>query len=96
MKRAFRQLLRRRLNLGQPSHVRRRLLGQSYVKSITVRISDSVSDASAEAGIISLLTQRHGRKDFYTFNASSIKETIDIRVYARMVTARAGEVVGDF
>ncbi len=65
------------LNVYTPyTSAMRRLLGQSYVKSITVRISDSVSDDSAEAGIIALLTQRHGRKDFYTFNASSIKETI--------------------
>ncbi|HVY99880.1 MAG TPA: MacB family efflux pump subunit [Dongiaceae bacterium] len=55
----------------------RRMLGQSYVKSITVRVSDSVSDEAAEAGITQLLTQRHGRKDFFTFNASSIKETIE-------------------
>jgi macrolide transport system ATP-binding/permease protein len=55
----------------------RRMLGQSYVKSITVRVNDSVSDDAAEAGITQVLTQRHGRKDFFTFNASSIKETIE-------------------
>jgi len=54
-----------------------RLLGQSYLKNITVRISNDISDTAAQAGIERLLLQRHGRKDFYLFNASSLRQTIE-------------------
>jgi len=54
-----------------------RLLGQSYLKNITVRISNDISDTAAQAGIERLLLQRHGRKDFFLFNASSLRQTIE-------------------
>jgi macrolide transport system ATP-binding/permease protein len=55
----------------------RRLIGQSHLQSIVVRLPDRVSDAAAESSIVRVLTQRHGAKDFFTFNASSFKRAID-------------------
>jgi macrolide transport system ATP-binding/permease protein len=54
-----------------------RLIGQSYLKNITVRISNNISDTAAQAGIERLLMLRHGRKDFFLFNASSLRQTIE-------------------
>jgi macrolide transport system ATP-binding/permease protein len=54
-----------------------RLLGQNYLKGITVRVSDSVAPAAAEQGIIKLMTLRHRTKDFYVFNTDSIRKTIE-------------------
>lgn len=54
-----------------------RMLGQNYLKSITVRVSDSVSSQAAEEGITKILTQRHGNKDFFVSNSDSIRKTIE-------------------
>jgi len=55
-----------------------RLLGQYYLKSITVRVQDNVSTVAAEQGITRLLSLRHGgRKDFYLFNSDSIRQTVE-------------------
>jgi len=54
-----------------------RLLGQNYLKGITVRISDSVASSTAEQGIVKLMTLRHRSKDFYVFNTDSIRQTIE-------------------
>jgi len=54
-----------------------RMLGQNYLQSLTVRISDKVSSSAAEQGIIKLLTLRHRTKDFYVFNTDSIRQTIE-------------------
>ncbi|WP_417815535.1 MacB family efflux pump subunit [Thalassospira alkalitolerans] len=54
-----------------------RILGQNYLSSITVRIDDNVQTALAQQNIESLLTQRHGIKDFFTINTDTIRETIE-------------------
>lgn len=54
-----------------------RMTGQSYLRSITVRVRDGESTSAAEQGIQRLLETRHGRKDFYTFNSDSIRQTIE-------------------
>jgi macrolide transport system ATP-binding/permease protein len=54
-----------------------RLLGQTYLRNITVRVDDSVSMAAAEQGITNLLMQRHGRQDFYVSNIDSVRQTIE-------------------
>jgi macrolide transport system ATP-binding/permease protein len=54
-----------------------RILGQQYFSSITVRVKDGISNQVAEQSIIKLLTQRHGRKDFYTNSSDSIMKTIN-------------------
>ncbi len=54
-----------------------RLFGIKHLSSITVRIKDTVDTQVAEQGIISLITRSHGKKDFYTSNLDSIKQTIE-------------------
>jgi len=54
-----------------------RLLGQQYFSSITVRIRDGFSNQIAEQSIIKLMTQRHGRKDFFTISSDSIMQTVN-------------------
>jgi len=54
-----------------------RLLGQQYFSSITVRVKDGISNQIAEQSITKLLSQRHGRKDFYTNSSDSIMKTIN-------------------
>ena len=55
----------------------RRLIGQNYLRNITVRIKDNVSSAAAEKGITRLLTQRHGSMDFFARNSDSIRQTVE-------------------
>jgi macrolide transport system ATP-binding/permease protein len=54
-----------------------RLLGQQYFSSVTVRVKDGISNQVAEQSITRLMTQRHGRKDFYTNSSDSIMKTIN-------------------
>jgi len=54
-----------------------RLLGQQYFSSITVRVRDGFSNQIAEQSIIKLMTQRHGRKDFFTNSSDSIMKTVN-------------------
>lgn len=53
-----------------------RMLGQSYVSNITVRIADNTSTSAAEAAVTQLLTQRHGTVDFFISNSDDIRATI--------------------
>ena len=55
----------------------KRMLGQSYLKSITVRVNDDIDLTSAEDGVTRLLSQRHGGKDFFVMNTDSIRQTIE-------------------
>ncbi|HCR64039.1 MAG TPA: macrolide ABC transporter permease/ATP-binding protein MacB [Serratia liquefaciens] len=55
----------------------KRMLGQSYLKSITVRVNDDIDLTSAEDGVTRLLSQRHGCKDFFVMNTDSIRQTIE-------------------
>ncbi|WP_338559786.1 MacB family efflux pump subunit [Acinetobacter sp. KS-LM10] len=65
------------LNVYLPySTVMSRMLGQSNVRSIIVRIKDEYPSAVAENAILNLLVQRHGAQDVFTQNADSIRETI--------------------
>jgi len=54
-----------------------RLTGSNTLRSITVRTRDEVPSDMAETGIVKLLTQRHGVKDFFTMNTDSIRQTIE-------------------
>ncbi len=54
-----------------------RLTGQQYLRSITVRVADSVSTTVAEQSIVKLLTLRHGTKDFFVSNLDAIRQTIE-------------------
>ncbi|MGC4080270.1 MAG: MacB family efflux pump subunit [Rubrivivax sp.] len=55
----------------------RRLIGQGYLRSITVRVADHAPMDAAAQGIGQLLEQRHGRVDFYVLNTDSIRQTIE-------------------
>ncbi|MFT3721910.1 MacB family efflux pump subunit [Pseudorhodoferax sp.] len=69
---------RDRLNVYVPyTTAMRRLMGQPYLSSITVRVADGVPMAAAEQGIGQLLERRHGRVDFYVLNTDSIRQTIE-------------------
>ncbi|QUY48230.1 MacB family efflux pump subunit [Serratia plymuthica] len=66
------------LNVWIPyTTVMKRMLGQSYLKSITVRVNDDVDLGSAEDGVTRLLSRRHGTKDFFVMNTDSIRQTIE-------------------
>jgi len=54
-----------------------RLLGQSYLNSVTVRVTDGISNQLAEQNLIRLLTQRHGSKDFTTSSSDTILKTVN-------------------
>ncbi len=65
------------LNVYLPySTVMSRMLGQSNVRSIIVRVKDEYPSAAAENAILALLEQRHGAQDVFTQNSDSIRETI--------------------
>ncbi len=56
--------------------VQARILGDTALRSITVRVSDNVSTSLAEQAVTDLLTRRHGTKDFFILNTDDIRETI--------------------
>ncbi len=53
-----------------------RITGQSQVDSISVRVRDDADMAEAEAAIEALLTERHGKKDFFLTNSDTIRSSI--------------------
>lgn len=57
--------------------VMNRMLGQAFLESITVRVSDAVPTDAAEQGIIRLLKRRHGVQDFFVMNTDTIRQTIE-------------------
>jgi macrolide transport system ATP-binding/permease protein len=66
------------LNVYAPyTSVMRRLLGQDYLRSITVRVKDDAPMDAAQEGITSLLLGRHGSQDFYLNNTDEIRQSIE-------------------
>ena len=66
------------LNIWLPyTTVINRMVGQTSLKSITVRINDNVDLNIAEQAINKIMLQRHGSKDFFIFNSDSIRETVN-------------------
>ncbi len=53
-----------------------RILGQSWLSSITVRVADDADITEAQASIQALMEQRHGTVDFNLQNTDTIRETI--------------------
>ncbi|MGZ2746854.1 MacB family efflux pump subunit [Burkholderia stagnalis] len=53
-----------------------RLFGQQHLDSITVRVRDGQPSQAAEQSVTKLITQRHGRKDFFTYNMDSVVKTV--------------------
>jgi len=65
------------LNIWLPyTTVSGRMLGQSYLDRISVRINDLVPGTAAEQAIITLLKMRHGTEDFFTINTDTIQQNI--------------------
>ncbi|WEK05033.1 MAG: MacB family efflux pump subunit [Candidatus Devosia phytovorans] len=55
-----------------------RILGQSFLSQIAIRVSDDYSMSQAEADITELLTRLHGgTQDFFLQNTATIRETIE-------------------
>ncbi|MGY2492752.1 MacB family efflux pump subunit [Cupriavidus sp. CP313] len=52
-----------------------RLFGQHHLDKITVRVRDGQPSEVAENSLVKLMTQRHGRKDFFTYNWDSVART---------------------
>ena len=56
--------------------VQTRFLGDQSLRSITLRVSDSVSTDLAQEAVTQLLTRRHDAKDFFILNINDIRQTI--------------------
>ncbi|PMS32241.1 macrolide transport system ATP-binding/permease protein [Trinickia symbiotica] len=54
-----------------------RLFGQRHVEGIVVRVRAGQPSEAAEQSITELLTRRHGRKDFFTYNLDSVIKTMN-------------------
>jgi macrolide transport system ATP-binding/permease protein len=54
-----------------------RMLGQSHINSITVRVKDDTPMPAAQSAITNLLLMRHGTEDFFLNNTAEIRETIE-------------------
>lgn len=55
-----------------------RMIGQSYISSITVRVKDDTPMPAAQSAITKLLTLRHnGKEDFFLNNTAEIRDTIE-------------------
>ena len=69
------------LNVWTPyTTVLSRMTGQSYLRSITVRVPDIMSSDAAQGAIQHFMIQRHGREDFFLSNSDSIRKTINTTV----------------
>ncbi|GAA5097491.1 MacB family efflux pump subunit [Wohlfahrtiimonas larvae] len=55
----------------------KRLLGQSYLRNITVTVHDHINMKLAEQTLTTLMIQLHGAKDFFIFTADSFKELVE-------------------
>jgi len=53
-----------------------RVLGQSFLDSITVRIKDGQPSKVVEDNVSKLMEKRHGTKDFFTYNLDSVMQTV--------------------
>lgn len=54
-----------------------RIMGQSWLNSITVRVKDGYDSGEAEEQLTRLLTLRHGKKDFFTWNMDGVLKTAE-------------------
>lgn len=59
------------------STVVNKITGDRNVYSITVKVKDSVSPQVAETRLTDLLIAKHGKKDFYTRNSDTIRQTVE-------------------
>ncbi|MCZ6111944.1 MacB family efflux pump subunit [Campylobacter ureolyticus] len=59
------------------STVINKITGDRHIHSITVKVKDDVNPQLAEEMLTSVLTQKHGKKDFFTRNSDTIKKTVE-------------------
>ncbi len=60
----------------------KRLLGQSYLRNITVKVKPDVDMKAAEKSLENIMIQLHGKKDFFIFTADSFKEMLEEATFA--------------
>ncbi|GAA5111821.1 MacB family efflux pump subunit [Orbus sasakiae] len=66
------------LNVWLPyTTVINRMIGQTSLRSITVRVNDNIDMMVAEQAVERLMIQRHGSKDFFIFNSDSIRQAVE-------------------
>ncbi len=58
------------------SSVQARFLGETSLRSVVVRVADTVSNDLAEQAATVFLERRHGARDFFVFNTSDIRIAI--------------------
>ncbi len=54
-----------------------RVMGQSWLNNITVRVKEGYDSQEAEQQLIRMLELRHGKKDFFTYNMDSLLKTAE-------------------
>ncbi|PVZ86229.1 macrolide ABC transporter ATP-binding protein/permease MacB [Serratia sp. S1B] len=54
-----------------------RIMGHNYFDSITMRIREGYNSQEAEQQLTRLLTLRHGKKDFFTYNLDSMVQAAE-------------------
>lgn len=54
-----------------------RVMGQSWLNSITVRVKEGYDSSFAEQQLTRLLSLRHGKKDFFVWNMDSVLKTAE-------------------
>ncbi|MFH7826804.1 macrolide ABC transporter ATP-binding protein/permease MacB [Kluyvera chengduensis] len=54
-----------------------RVMGQSWLNSITVRVKEGYDSSIAEEQLTRLLNLRHGKKDFFVWNMDSVLKTAE-------------------
>ncbi|UXY09427.1 macrolide ABC transporter ATP-binding protein/permease MacB [Kosakonia sp. ML.JS2a] len=54
-----------------------RIMGQSWLNSITVRVNEGYGSEQAEQQLTRLLTLRHGKKDFFVWNMDGVLKTAE-------------------
>ena len=67
-----------------------RMLGQSYLRNITVRVRDDAPIDAASDSIVRLVSLRHGVKDVYAFSTETIRKTINATT--AVLTALIGSI----
>jgi macrolide transport system ATP-binding/permease protein len=73
--------------------VQSRFLGTSSLRSISLRVSDSMPTDLAERAVTALLTQRHTAKDFFILNTDDIRRTITTTAQALTLLVAAIAVI---
>lgn len=73
--------------------VQARFIGDMSLRSVTVRVDDSVDTAVAEQAVTEFLTRRHGTRDFFVLNTDDIRQTITSTTQALTLLVSAIAVI---